>query len=180
LQSTLIAEFQLTKADKEEIASLLQRTFPLSEYNGRTYFKQLPHYRLLAKENGKLVGQVGIDYRVMNMAGTLIHVMGAIDLAVDAASRNKGYGKQLMLQLEETAKEIASNVDFLFLVTDMPVFYETLGYTSLLLTTQWLKIHRHKNYGIGNERITDSHFMIKQIGDNWWQGDELDMLGYMY
>lgn len=180
MQIEFIPEFQLQQADKAQIAALVQSTFPNADYGGRTYSKQLPHYRLLAKEHNTLVGVLGIDYRVMNMAGVPVHIMGVADLCVDESYRGKGYGKQLMQRFEEVAREVPGNVDFLFLVTDIPAFYEALGYQSMPLTISWLKLHQHKNYGIGTERITDSHFMIKQIGNKAWQGEELDMLGYMY
>lgn len=176
----LIPEYLLQPTDKEQIAALVQRTFADTDYGGRTYFKQLPHYRLLAKDGDMLLGLLSIDYRVMNMAGKPIQVMGVADLCVDEAQRGKGYGKLLMQRLEEIAREVPGNVDFLFLVTDIPAFYQALGYQSIPLTVSWLKLYQHKNYGVGKERINDACFMIKQIGDIAWQGEELDMLGYMY
>ena len=176
----LTPEFRLQQADKAQIATLVQSTFPEADYGGKTYSKQLPHFRLLAKENDELIGVLGIDYRVMNIAGTPVKIMGVADLCVDTKHRGQGYGKLLMQRIEEVAREVPGNVDFLFLVTDIPTFYEALGYQSVPLTITWLKLYQHKNYGVGTERITDSHFMVKQIGSKPWQGEELDMLGYMY
>lgn len=177
---TFKSEFELTPDEKTQINRLLSSVFTETDYRGQAYFKQLCHHRLLLWQGDKLIGHLGIDYRVMNLNGQEITVWGVIGLAVDPALQGKGLGTKLMLEFERIAVAHKHNIDFLFLVTDVPAFYERLGYSKTTLTIQWLKIHQGKNYGLGNEPITDSDFMFKKIGDKDWSDGELDMLGYMY
>jgi hypothetical protein len=59
----------------------------------RIYFKQLPHFRfLIFDKKNQLVGQVGFDYRVMNLNGRPVRVLGIIDLCVAKAYRSQGLG----------------------------------------------------------------------------------------
>lgn len=175
-----IPEFELQPAQKAEIAQLLAACFPDTEYNGRIYFKQMPHYRLLLKNNAAIIGQLAIDYRVMNVNQSLVQVMGVIDLAVHPNYQGRGFGKRLMLALENIAQKHKHNVDFLFLVTDLPVFYEQLGYSKTVQKVSWLKIDQGKNYGMGNEQVDDCFLMFKSMGNLNWEDGELDMLGYWY
>ncbi len=69
---------------RSQLRTLLDACFP-GTLKGRTYFKQLPHMRLLAMDGGSVVGQVGVDGRVVNVGGTLVSIFGLIDLAVQPA-----------------------------------------------------------------------------------------------
>lgn len=176
----LVPEFELENAQKVAIAQLLATCFPGAEYNGRIYYKQLPHYRLLLKTNNTLIGQLALDYRVMNVNQTVVRVMGVIDLAVHPNYQGKGLGKRLMLALDNIAQKNKHNIDFLFLVTDKPLFYEQLGYTKTVQKVSWLKIDDGKNYGMGYEQVDDCFLMVKKMGSLNWEDGELDMLGYWY
>ncbi|MGB1206165.1 MAG: GNAT family N-acetyltransferase [Chitinophagales bacterium] len=180
MELIFINEFEIVEKMAKSLYELLQSCFPEAEYRQRIYFKQLPHYRILALENKKLVGQLGIDYRVMNLNGEAVKVFGVVDLCVTASMRGKGIGKKLMLEFEAIAKRNRNGIDFLFLVTDDAGFYEKLGYQQTKLTTTWLKIDQHNNYGQGTEAIDDAFFMVKAVSDKVWENGDLDMLGYMY
>lgn len=176
----LVSEFHLTDSAKAELRALLPACFPEAGYNGRIYYKQLPHHRLILSEDKKIIGQLGIDFRVMNLNNALVTVFGVIDLAVHPSCQGKGYGARLMLAFEQLAKNHANNIDFLFLVTDKPSFYERLGYKTTLQKVAWLKINEGKNCGLGYEQVDDCCLMVKSIGDKLWEDGELDMLGYWY
>ncbi|HEU4496736.1 MAG TPA: GNAT family N-acetyltransferase, partial [Flavobacterium sp.] len=92
----LIDEFRLEKTVKKQIASLLKICFPEEEFHGRTYFKQLPHYRLLLKKDERLIGQLGLDYRVMLLGKKPITVLGVIDLAILPEFQGQGFGTELL------------------------------------------------------------------------------------
>lgn len=180
MELQFINEFQISKSDSEEINSFLKRCFPDIDYEGRDHFKQLPHYRILAKDKGKIIGQLGIDFRVMNLNGQAISVFGVIDLCVDPQFQNRGIGKALMNELEIIAKNSSDKVDCLFLVTGDPPYYERLGFRITNLTTTWLKLDSFNNYGVSTEKIADAFFMVKEISDRKWVDGDLDLLGYMY
>ena len=173
-------EIELNGAERKALSGLLQKCFTDTPYQGRSYFKQLPGYRLIATSGKKLLGQVGIDFRVMNLDGKPIRVLGAIDLCVDPRHRNQGIGTALMREFEKLARKRGNNVDFLFLVTDVPGFYAGLGYKPTKPTVTWLKLHLHKSIGIGAERPANIFLMFKPMGRKKWAGRVLDMLGYWY
>lgn len=177
---TFVNEFEIDSKTQSEISELLSVCFPTIDYKGLPYFKQRPHYRLLLKENDQLVGHLGIDYRIMSLNGEPINVLGVVCLAVHPNHQHQGLGTKLMQEFDKMAITHSQNIDFSFLVTDEPDFYSKLGYQTASVTTTWLKIDQGKNYGIGQEKIEDCHFMYKQIGSKEWKDGNLDLLGYMF
>ena len=56
IEITFIPEFKITKKDSLSCNNLIQESFSKLDFKGRDYFKQPPHYRILVKENNKLIG----------------------------------------------------------------------------------------------------------------------------
>ena len=110
------------------------------KFYDRNYFKQPPHYRILAKENNKLIGQIGLDYRAMNLDGNPIKVLGIIDICVDSKHRNRGIGKTLLKKVDDLSLEFSDKVDFIFLVTNIPNYFEQYGFRRVEPITTWIKI----------------------------------------
>lgn len=175
----LVEEFKLDEATKKQIAHLLKVSFPEEEFHGRTYFKQLPHYRLLLKEEDVLIAQLGLDYRVMSLDGKPIKVLGIVDLTVLPTHQGRGFGTRLLEELCRIAEREKHNIDFLFLVADKHEFYEKCGFRLTKQKVKWLTIEQHVNYGLQTGEFTDC-LMYKQIGEIKWTEGELDMLGYWY
>jgi len=176
-----IPDFELDECQSEAIARLLPLCFPdsVEDYKGRDYFKQLPHHRLLAYRSGRLVGHLGIDFRMMNLNGNAIAVFGALDVCVAPDSRRLGIGTALLQRFEAIARS-SGRVDFLFLVSNEPAFYERLGYRTTTLRTTWMKVDQHENFGVATEDISDASFLQKSISAAKWEDGKLDLLGYMY
>lgn len=174
------SEYQLSQKEKADINALLSTCFPDADYSGRSYFKQHPHHRILAEYNEDLIGQLGIDFRVMRMNDDPIHVFGVVDLCVHPEHRGKGVATKLMKELERIATVHAESIDFLFLVTEDTPFYTALGFLATNNINTWLKIDQHKTLGVGNEKIDDAKFMYKPISGKSWKDGELDFLGHMY
>ena len=104
------SEFELTPDIQHQIALLLQKCFPETNYHGKHYLKQLPHYRLLAYEDEMLIGQVGIDYRIMRLNDQAIHVFGVVDLCVIEENRNHYIGSFLLEEVEKLADTLALGI----------------------------------------------------------------------
>jgi predicted N-acetyltransferase YhbS len=175
-----VTEFEITEKAKAEIASLLALCFSQTAYNGRTFFKQLPHYRLLLNKEGNIIGQVALDYRIMNLGGCMVSVFGIIDLAIHPDYQGQGLGTELMKEVDKISKAHKHNIDFLFLVTGKPHFYERLGYIVTQPKVTWLKINKGQNYGLATEIVTDCTLMYKKVSGKDWADGDLDMLGYWY
>ncbi|MEN7547249.1 GNAT family N-acetyltransferase [Rapidithrix thailandica] len=176
----LIPEFQLDPSSKTQIANLLKACFPEEEFHGRTYFKQLPHYRLVMKEGELIVGQLGLDYRVMSLGGQPINVLGVIDVTILPELQGQGLGTKLMKALGGMVSKYTDNVDFILLIAEKHQFYENCGYTLVKQKVKWLTIEEHINYGLQENEFEDC-IMIKQVGKKEWKENaELDMFGYWY
>jgi len=180
-----VPDFQINKTTSDAIKGLLSACFPDEDFHGRDYFKQVPHHRIIAYEADRLVGQLSIDNRVMNLNvnlnGQAVNVFGVIDLCVTPDRQGMGIGTALLQEFETIARG-SSRIDFLFLVSKTPLIYKNLGYKTTTLQVSWMKIHEVKqvNYGVATEQISDAFFCYKEISDKRWKDGELDLLGYMY
>ena len=142
MKLTFINTFEIDKKTNAQIKYLLQSCFPEAEYRQRTYYKQLSHYRILATENEQLVGQLGIDYRVMNLNGEAVKVLGVIDLCVSPSLQNKGIGTKLMQKFEAVAKRHSDNIDFLFFVL-LSVYNVHNGQLLLHFSNKYKKMQKY-------------------------------------
>ena len=168
-------ELELTKEEHQAIMTLRNAAFP-DHQSTHSYYKQLPHYRALKFQGNKLIGYMGLDYRVMNLNGEPIKVLGIIDLCVDTDFQGKGVASAMLITVTEYAKD--KDVDFIALMADDPSLYLKNGFQGLEVEASWLRIHEHKNYGIAEERLND--FYVKPLRDQTMIKSGLDWLGYMY
>lgn len=177
---SLIPEYALSREDRQQVADLVQRVFPEDEYRGRAYFKQHAHARILLREKGVLVGQVGLDYRTMTVNKQPVNVLGLIDVIVEPNLQGQRIGSRLLAEVDRVAEMYQHNIDALFLVAERHSFYARAGYRLITQTATWLQIDQHTNYGMKTERF-DQYFMVKEMGDFVWPNEaDLDMLGYWY
>ncbi|AYO11710.1 GNAT family N-acetyltransferase [Vibrio campbellii] len=168
-------ELELTQEEHQAIMTLRNAAFP-DHQSAHSYYKQLPHYRALEFQGSKLIGYMGLDYRVMNLNGEPIRVLGIIDLCVDTDFQGKGVASAMLNTVTEYAKD--KDVDFIALMADDPSLYLKNGFQGLEVEASWLRIHEHKNYGIAEERLND--FYVKPLRDQTMIKSGLDWLGYMY
>ncbi|PUB10469.1 GNAT family N-acetyltransferase [Paenisporosarcina sp. OV554] len=174
-----VLECEIDNELTENIQELLTVSFQDIYPNNRIYFKQVPHFRFLAfNEEKHLLAQVGLDYRVMNLSGKLIKVLGIIDLCVSRESRTKGIASLLLSEIDKYC--VKKDIDFLLLFADNKTLYLKNGYKSVKNKCKWLKIEDRNQtiLGIGYEE--KSELMIKKIGMNEWTEGDLDFLGYLY
>ncbi|MCM2588110.1 GNAT family N-acetyltransferase [Rossellomorea marisflavi] len=174
-----VHEYELDDAVRRSIQDLLLESFGKDYPKARIYFKQLPHFRyLVLNDDNMLVAQVGLDYRVMNLNGRPVYVLGVIDLCVKKEYRSNGLGSLLLSEIEKISED--KSIDFLLLFADHKVLYLKNGYRSVMNECTWLKID-HENYqslGVGKEVMNE--LMMKEIGNVKWEDGCLDLLGYLY
>ncbi|WP_456271928.1 GNAT family N-acetyltransferase [Bacillus sp. AK031] len=174
-----INEYEIDLQKSAEIQRLLTECFPGIYPENRIFFKQAPHFRLLVHdEKDVLVGQAGLDYRVMNLDGKLVRVLGIIDLCVKKEYRSQGIASQLLKYLDEFS--VNKNIDFSLLFADDPSVYRRNGYVSAANECRWLKINDENlmSFAIGEEVIGE--LMVKETGSIKWNEGSLDLLGYLY
>lgn len=174
-----VFDYDINDQLRNKLQNLLIESFSDGYPQERIFFKQVPHFRFVAMdEHDQLVGQVGLDYRVMNLNGRPIRVLGVIDLCVSKANRSQGIGTLLLKKIENFCA--GKSVDFLLLFADNKKLYSNAGFKSINNQCKWLQIddENQTTYGIGNERIDE--LMIKEVGNIKWEDGNIDLLGYLY
>ena len=101
------------------------------------WFKQLPTFRLLTYEGQRLVAQVGVEHRVIQLGNRDIWpIFGVIDLGTHPEHRNRGLADGLLERVERIARE--QDIAFVLLCADDARLYRKRGYDPIpnRLTTQ--------------------------------------------
>ena len=176
IRFTLKREFEITPEEARQLEDLFMEFFS-DYYTGRIYYKQLPHYRILAKKENKVIGQLSLDYRMMALNKIPVKVLGISDVCITKDMQYKGIAGNLLKEAEQIAT--LYKLDFMLLFADNPRLYLKNGFTQCTSNTvKWLKIHEHESLGLGEEIIKE--LMIKEIGKKKWEPGWLDMMGYLY
>ena len=161
--------------DGPALTDLLERAFP-GMFEGRTFFKQQPHGRLLAFSGTRLVGHVAYDLRVITVGGAPFEILGIIDLCVASDKRGTGIGSALMRAVLKSGQ----GRDFAVLCTENPEFYRTLGFTNVSpAPTRWFAIESLQSHSVIERDLSDC-LMIKPLGRRVWPAGKIDLLGYLF
>jgi predicted N-acetyltransferase YhbS len=170
-------EYAISGEVCSQLRLLLDECFP-DTFEGRTYFKQLPHLRLLAMDGGAVIGQVGIDARVINVGGAIVPIFGLIDLAVHPARRGKRVGTLLLGESERIARFYER--EFLVLMADRHDLYLKEGYRRVQpALTKWLAIEDRQSVELTIQDLSNC-FMAKPLTEKRWPAGMIDMLGYLF
>lgn len=176
MKTIKINEYDIDNKLEKSLQNLLIESFPDVYPHNRIYYKQIPHFRYLAYDEETLIAHVGLDYRVMNLNGSPIKVLGIIDLCVKKEYQGKNIASILLSNIDEFSR--MHYIDFLLLFADIETVYLRNGFVLVKNVCSWLKINEHKTLGIGEEETEG--LMIKKIGYKDWEDGYLDMLGYLY
>jgi len=161
--------------DDSSLAVLLNQCFP-GTFEGRIFFKQEPHSRIVAHAGNILIGQVGIDRRVISVDGKILKIIGMIDLCVAKEYRGQGIGTALIEQVEKRSE----GRDFIVLMADNPEIYKQAGYSRLQhASTKWLAIEDLASHSIIERNLSDC-FMYKPLLQQDWPPGKIDLLGYLF
>lgn len=176
LEYEKIQEYQIGQTLDQELRTLLKANFP--QFQDRRYFKQLPRYRYLARWNGELIGQMGIEHRMIKLGDKPVSIFGGIDLCIAEGYREQGLASELLAQLTREAEHYG--IDFIIVFADDHRIYEKNGFQRTDNVCKWLKIHDHEMIGIGEENL-GKILLVKQIGATGWIGGlTVDLLGYLF
>lgn len=137
-------EVRLPATTRRELTDLRNRCFPAHAVP-RPYYKQLPHWRLLARLDGVLVAQAGVDHRMVAFDDRPVSVLGVVDLCVDPPARGQGLAGRMLDELHRRA--CRGGVDALLLAADDPRLYLRHGFVALDVLATWLRVHEHRTIG---------------------------------
>lgn len=168
-------ENEIAAGTQRQLAHLLDLCFP-DTFEARTYFKQLPHQRLIAKDGDTIVGQMGVDNRIIRVGDDVLKIAGIIDLSVLPNVQKTGVASRLLNAFEHRFQ----SVDFFALMADDPKFYQRHGYKNLeLANVKWLAIEDRTTLDVIENDMTQC-FMDKPVKRSDWPKGTIDMLGYLF
>ncbi|WP_406735914.1 GNAT family N-acetyltransferase [Thioclava sp. GXIMD4215] len=161
--------------DDAALTGLLNEAFP-GFFEERSFFKQEPHQRVLAFQGPTLVGQIGIDRRVISIEGTPYRIIGLIDLCVTPKARRQGIGRALV----QAAEALGQDREFAILFSDSPEIYRAWGYRPLpAAPMRWLAIDELRSHAVIEGEMSDV-LLVKPLGTRKWPPGMIDLLGYMF
>lgn len=164
-------------ADLDKRIEQLRNTCFLEHSVPRSYYKQRPHFRLLIHKDDTLLAHVGLDYRMVSVAGQPLSILGIIDLCVLPSARGRGLASQLIKAVIELGT--SRSVDFLMLAADDHRLYQQHGFETVSAYCSWLRIDQFKNYGVAVEKLDDV-IMVRPLSSKAWPEGPIDMLGYLF
>jgi GNAT superfamily N-acetyltransferase len=170
-----VAEAELGADIRRQVQALLQLCFP--GYPRRAYFKLPPHFRYLARAQGALVGQMGVEFRVVRVGSEILRTFGVVDLCVRQSERSRGLAARLLTEVTGLAR--SCGMDFVILFADDDRVYARNGWTREANPCTWVKIHEHTTVGLTRAAQTGA-LMVKAIGPQAWPEGEVDLLGHLF
>ncbi len=172
-----VPEMGLRSPLEKWIADLLDRCFP-DTFQGRSYYKQVPHSRLLLRRKGRLIGHAGLDHRVIRVGETVTRVTGIVDLCVDPDHCRVGRGSALLAFAENLARR--GQTQHMILFADRADLYERNGYRAVEpAMVTWLAIDERASHSM-QRRDFSSTFMAKALSEEPFPRGEIDLLGYLF
>ncbi len=175
LQFEKIAEYEIQKETHSKIQTLLQQSF--DAYPQRSYYKQVPNFRWLVWDGANLVGQMGVEHRIITLDGEPTRIFGVVDLCIHPNYRSAAIATHLIRKLEELG--IKSEVDFIVLFADNHSLYIKNGFEHVTNLCKWMMINEHKTLGVARRRLNDC-ILVKPLGDKKWTTGEVDFLGIVF
>lgn len=171
-----VEEYRVDPALEGRIARLLSQSFPGYPAE-RTYFMQLPDFRLLATWDETLAGHLAAEHRVIAVGGTPHRIFGVADLCVEGSFRRRKIGTMLLEFLERMARE--SRVDFIVLIASERPFYLRNGFRSVGNLCRWLAIEDFQTQMIIQHGLAGD-LLIKPISGKVWGKGLVDFMGAIF
>lgn len=170
-----IAEWQLSPADDREIGDLLVRGFD-EDFGGRSYHQQRHHMRVIARDQGAIIGHMAICYRDVRLGEDLVTICGLAEVVTAPEARGKGVATELLKAAISFAK--TTQAAFFVLFGDRPIYaghgFEVqdnmVTYTSLAEARTGLVITRE----------TQALMVLPLTDQRWDAAAPLDLLGWNF
>jgi len=169
-------EYALDEAERSSLREILSECFPEC-FSDRIFYKQLPTMRLLAFYEKRLVGQLGIDHRVISANGLPHQIFGVVDLCVTRTFRGEGIGTLLLTALEVLAGK--HEIYHLIAFADHHELYKKLGYEQVNAKCRFLAIEDLSSHSV-IERDESKILLIKSYKPVDFTDKTIDLLGHLF
>lgn len=170
-------ELDLTPALDAEIAALLEAAFGADDgFEGRSFYKQRHHLRILAREEGQMIGHVALTYRAIRLGDSLVPIIGLAEVATAPDQEGKGVASALLRETIAYAK--GTQAAFILLFADHPI-YARRGFTNVSNTLRYTRIDESRSQEVVTLKTEALHVMA--IGDQTWDDTaDVDLLGHAF
>ncbi len=177
MQLEKIDEYAIHISTHLAIKELLQKSF--EQYpEDRIFYKQVPSFRFLMWDKGKLVGQVGVIFRVVALGKTPIRIFGLMDLCVDSEYQNRKIASMILEATEALGKE--NGIDFMLLFSGIQNFYIQQDFKVASNSCRWVFIKDYETLGVLNRQIPET-LLYKRLSDKLWNNQvDLDLMGFVF
>lgn len=172
-----IHEIELTPADEAGIATLLARAFDTIDFDGRSYFQNRHHLRLITRKDDQIIGHMALSLRAIRMGDTLLQALGLAEVATDPDHRGQGIATALMTKAIEVA--CSGQADVFILFGDQPL-YAAVGFQPKPNRTLTVSMHDVRTGP--QENRTDDKLMIMPLRDDlrWDDTALIDLVGFAF
>ena len=173
-----VNEYEIDEGQRHQILALLKECFP-GYFDCNIFFKQISKERILAYHKNRLIGQLGLENRVIRIGNELVSIFGVVDLCVYEKYRLQGVATELLKIIEEKAKR--NKVNFCLLFADEHNLYLKNGYSLVNNECVWLGIEDNYSIGIIKRKLNNCMLVKKITGNTPWDNSaSIDLLGHIF
>jgi predicted N-acetyltransferase YhbS len=171
----MIADWDVTPADEAQIARLLARSFD-TDFGGRSYFQQRPHFRLVWREGGQIIGHMAVMMRAIRLDGALVDVAGLADVATDPDHRGRGIAAGL---LQATITQVRRTQADYFLLFGTAALYGAHGFLPSPNVITYSDLCGAVTGLVKTEAAQDMR-VLPLRGRDWPVDAPVDLLGHLF
>ncbi|HEX9446782.1 MAG TPA: GNAT family N-acetyltransferase [Dongiaceae bacterium] len=176
--STLIAENDLTGADRNKIRAFLTAAYPgyAELWTQQDFWGGPPEHRLLLRDpSGRLVGHLGFARRLIEVDARAVRIAGIGAVAILPEMQGRGIGRHLLAELTAILRhDVAVEFGFLQCRDAVIGFYENCGFQRI---TQQV---RSFDPNFRRWQVDDAAAMIlpaSATADSWPRHGLVDLMG---
>ena len=170
-----IADWDLGAEDEAHIARLLRGCFS-TDFGGRSFFQQRPHFRLIWREGGQIIGHMAVMMRAIRLGGALVDVAGLADVASHPNHRGKGIAASL---LQATIARVKGSQAQYFLLFGTARLYAAHGFAAAHNQITYIDMRGAQTGQVKTERAEELR-VLPLRGQAWPVDAPVDLLGHLF
>ena len=176
MQIERIAEMDLTRPHDAAIGALLDLAFGRIDYNGRSYFQNRHHQRIIARDKGVITGHIALGLRAIRMGDQLLQAVGVAEVATHPDHRGKGIASALMEEALAAARASVADVCILF---GDEKLYAGVGFAAKPNRTLTVSMHNVRT-GMQEDRQGDKLMVLPLRDITWDDAALIDLVGFAF
>ncbi|NDU99576.1 GNAT family N-acetyltransferase [Pseudoroseicyclus tamaricis] len=166
-----VEEMRLAAPLEAEIAALIATAW--DDYEGRSFYKQRHHLRLLAREEGRLLGHMALGLRAVRLGDDLVDIATLGEVCTHPEARGRGIASAL---LQEAIAEAKASPARFFLLFGVAKLYPAAGFRPITQNLRLLGMDGARSLRMVHSRADD--LMVLELrGEAWDEDKPLDLMG---